>query len=129
MEYFMAGLLLGGIFLIGMQMFCALEYVDWTWRMLWLVIAIAVIGFGAAVDYYRNRTLTESFLAAKATIEESVTAPELSGLERLKLVEQATTLNGTLAARKFTRNQWYGFLEDPRLSHIEPILLGNKNER
>lgn len=73
-----------------------------------LVFAISYLG----ISYYLSMSSKEEiaeYQAQKVTIEQSLSNEELSGLERIELVKQASELNGWLAKQKVIMSKWTEF--------------------
>lgn len=66
------------------------------------------------------------YVAQKQTIEQSLRNENLTGLERVELVQKATELNGELAKRKARYSKWYYVVwgEKNLYDDIELINLG-----
>lgn len=79
------------------------------------LISLALVGavllggifIGIGIDTENERIFVEKYKIQKATIEQSLDSHILTGLERIKLVNRAITLNGELADRKARFNLWH----------------------
>lgn len=120
-------LLVGGVaFLVGFGIWC--ESYNSGGKSLALVIAIAVavsVGStfcGIAIAQEQERIWIAEYEAQKATIEESIEAEELDGLERFELVKTAIELNRELSERKTKANRWHQVYYDNTLyDNVKPI--------
>ena len=64
------------------------------------------------------------FESAKATYSESIKSEDVSGLERIEIVNKITEENKTLARLKYDATKWYYFyLPDNLVDNLEPIKL------
>lgn len=85
-------------------------------------------GAGAIGGYLENEGLKRqvaSYQASKYTIEKSLENVELTGLERLELVKQASEQNSWLAEKQYEVKQWYRFyLNKDIVLELEMIDLG-----
>ena len=85
-------------------------------------------GAGAIGGYLENEGLKRqvaSYQASKYTIEKSLENVELTGLERLELVKQASEQNSWLAEKQYEVKQWYRFyLNKDIILELEMIDLG-----
>ena len=92
-------------------------YKDTNWYLttpviIGVVIWISAIFIGIGINTEEEKVFVKKYLAQKHTIEASLEAEELSGLERIELVKQATELNGELAERKATFELWHFVVYD-----------------
>jgi predicted PurR-regulated permease PerM len=132
----MASLILGIV--IGIVLSIILAFIGWgiygclyeTWAEITCVVTTVIlcivlsvlITFGMCS--YEKATYTryiDRYTAVKETIEESIDSNEISGLERLQLVQNAIDENTYLAGLKFDCDQWYGFLINQNVKKLEPI--------
>ena len=86
---------------------------------------------GGYVDNCEYDKYIYTYPTVKNTIESSLNNENLSGLERIELVKQATVLNSTLVKTQYSSQQWYGFTINDKVMELEPIDLnvGGLNER
>lgn len=71
-----------------------------------------------------------NFEAQKVVIEESIQNEDLTGYERIQLVNNAAELNGELAKRKVKIGHWYNFhIDDNLYNDVTPISLGTKEKK
>lgn len=81
---------------------------------------------GVATNTECHEIWIAEYEAQKMTIEASIESENLSGLERIELVNRASELNGELAARKTEVSFWhhvtFGDVE-MRYNNLEPIQI------
>ena len=66
----------------------------------------------------------KQFEAAKVTYSEAIKSANISGLERIEIVNKITEENKTLARLKYDATKWYYFyLPDNLVDNLEPIKL------
>lgn len=89
---------------------------------LWLIF----IQIGVGINTECHEIWIAKYEAQKATIEASIESENLSGLERIELVNLASELNGELASRRTDVNFWhhvtFGDIE-ARYNNLEPIQI------
>lgn len=73
-----------------------------------IIFIISCFGISYGLSMYSKENIAE-YQAQKITIEQSLSNEELSGLERIELVKQASELNGWLASQKVTMSKWTEF--------------------
>lgn len=106
--------------LIAVLVCCGIEefiYKDTNWYIttpviIGVVIWISAIFIGIGINTEEEKVFVKKYLAQKQTIESSLEVEELSGLERIELVKQATELNGELAERKARFELWHFVVYD-----------------
>lgn len=76
------------------------------------ILWIASIFIGIGINTEEEKVYVQKYLAQKQTIEMSLENEELSGLEKIELVNQATELNGELAERKARFELWHFVVYD-----------------
>ena len=77
-----------------------------------VIYIFAIFGFGFLGDFLENENLArevEKYKANKFTIETSLQNNNLTGFERIDLVNQASDKNAWLAEKKYEIKQWYNF--------------------
>lgn len=72
-----------------------------------IVVMIAVPCIMTAGSTNKAKVWVAAYEAEKETIESSLEAESLSGLERVELVKRAAELNGELASRATKAGFWY----------------------
>ena len=80
------------------------------WIIISIVTLVAWIGFtflGIGIADEDAKVWVQSYNAQKYTIEASLKNEDLTGLERIQLVQQAAELNGELATRKAAFDLWH----------------------
>lgn len=88
------------------------------------ILWIASIFIGIGINTEDEKVYVQKYLAQKQTIEMSLENEELSGLERIELVKQATELNGELAERKARVQLWHFVVYDNTIyDNVELIKL------
>lgn len=86
---------------------------------------VGIIFLGIGLNTNGHKAYIQSYLIQKQTIETSVDNGNLSGLERVELVNKATELNGELAKRKVYIKYWNaGVFDNTIYDDIEFIDLG-----
>lgn len=93
-----------------------------------IVVAVAVLGFsmfvGARVHIRRFENDIKQFESAKMIYSEAIKSKDISGLERIEIVNKITEENKTLARLKDDATKWYYFyLPDNLVDNLEPIKL------
>lgn len=90
------------------------------------VIAFMCVGgvIGASIDRHDVNRFVEQYNVTKVTIENSISNADLTGYERLALVEQVIEYNSTLESYKYDSQQWYGFMLPDSIMDVEPITFG-----
>lgn len=79
---------------------------------------------GARVHIRMFERDVKQFESAKATYSESIKSEDVSGLERIEIVNKITEENKTLARLKYDATKWYYFyLPDNLVDNLEPIKL------
>lgn len=90
-----------------------------------IVCCIAASMFvGGFIEHENNSRFIYSFEASKTTIERSLENENLTGYERVALVEQAAEKNAELAEKQYSASRWYGFLWPDEVLNLKAILLG-----
>lgn len=117
---------------ISMLVACLEEYKNVA-RLVMSIIAIAIwigaVFIGIGIYTEDERLFIAKFEAQKQTIEMSLDNENLSGLERIELVKQASKLNGEMAERKAKLQVWhYITYNNSMYDNIEPISLEPKGE-
>jgi hypothetical protein len=89
-----------------------------------LVVWAGAVFIGIGINTQEEKVYVQKYLAQKQTIEMSLENEELSGLERIELVKQATELNGELAERKARFQLWHFVVYDNTIyDNVELIKL------
>lgn len=114
------------------------EFTDWdvktdkihltTYGKINILIAVIVLGLsmfiGARIHIRMFEGDVKQFESAKATYSEAIKSENISGLERIEIVNQITKENKTLARLKYDATKWYYFyLPDNLVDNLEPIKL------
>lgn len=88
-----------------------------------LVLCLSMF-IGARVHIRMFERDVKQFESAKATYSESIKSEDVSGLERIEIVNKITEENKTLARLKYDATKWYYFyLPDNLVDNLEPIKL------
>lgn len=114
------------------------EFIDWdvetdkkyltTYGKINIVVAVVVLGLsmfiGARIHIRMFESDIKQFESAKATYSEAIKSENISGLERIEIVNKITEENKTLARLKYDATKWYYFyLPDNLVDNLEPIKL------
>ena len=92
-----------------------------------IAIWIGTVFIGIGIYTEDDRLFIAKFEAQKQTIEMSLDNENLSGLEKIELVKQASELNGEMAERKAKLQVWhYVTYNKSAYDNIEPISLDTK---
>ena len=88
------------------------------------ILWIASIFIGIGINTEDEKAYVQKYLAQKQTSEMSLENEELTGLERMELVKQATELNGEIAERKAKFQLWHFVVYDNTIyDNVELIKL------
>ena len=88
------------------------------------ILWIASIFIGIGITTQEEKVYVQKYLAQKQTIEMSLENEDLTGLERIELVKQATELNGEVAERKARFQLWHFVVYDNTIyDNVELIKL------
>ena len=114
------------------------EFTDWdtktdktyltTYGKINIVVAVAILGLsmfiGARIHIRMFENDIKQFESAKMTYSEAIKSENISGLERIEIVNQITKENKTLARLKYDATKWYYFyLPDNLVDTLAPIKL------
>ncbi len=93
-----------------------------------IVIATIIICLstfvGARIHIRMFEYDVKQFESAKATYSEAIKSNDISGLERIEIVNKITEENKALARLKYEATKWYYFyLPDNIVDNLEPIKL------
>lgn len=118
------------LFSISMLVACLGEYknaAQWGILIISIAIWIGAVFIGIGIYTEDERLFIAKFEAQKQTIEMSLDNENLSGLEKIELVKQASELNGEMAERKAKLQVWhYVSYNKSAYDNIEPISLEPK---
>lgn len=88
-----------------------------------LVLCLSVF-IGARIHIRKFENDIKQFESAKATYSEAIKSNDISGMERIEIVNKITEENKTLARLKYDATKWYYFyLPDNLVDNLEPIKL------
>lgn len=88
------------------------------------ILWIASIFIGIGINTQEEKVYVQKYLAQKQTIEMSLENEDLTGLERIEIVKQATELNGKVAERKARFQLWNFVVYDNTIyDNVELIKL------
>lgn len=88
-----------------------------------LVLCLSVF-IGARIHIRKFENDIKQFESAKATYSEAIKSNDISGMERIEIVNKITEENKTLAKLKYDATKWYYFyLPDNLVDNLEPIKL------
>ena len=114
------------------------EFTDWdvktnkkyltTYGKINIVVAVVVLCLstfiGARIHIRMFEGDINQFESAKATYSEAIKSNDISGLERIEIVNRIAEENKTLARLKYDATKWYYFyLPDNLVDNLEPIKL------
>ena len=114
------------------------EFTDWdtktdktyltTYGKINIVVAVVVLGLsmfiGARIHIRMFEGDVRQFESAKATYSEAIKSEDITGLERIEIVNKITEENKALARLKYDATKWYYFyLPDNLVDNLEPIKL------
>lgn len=93
-----------------------------------IAVAVVVLGLsmfiGARIHIRMFENSIRQFESAKATYSEAIKSGDISGLERLEIVNKIAEENKTLARLKYDATKWYDFyLPDDLVDNLEPIKI------
>lgn len=89
-----------------------------------LVVWAGAVFIGIGINTQEEKVYVQKYLAQKQTIEMSLENEELTGLERIELVKQATELNGEISERKARFQLWHFVVYDNTIyDNVELIKL------
>lgn len=93
-----------------------------------IMVAVAVLGLsmfvGARIHIRMFENNVKQFESAKATYSEAIKSGDISGLERIEIVNKIAEENKTLARLKYDATKWYDFyLPDDLVDNLEPIKI------
>lgn len=93
-----------------------------------IAVAVAVLGLsmfiGARIHIRMFENNVKQFESAKATYSEAIKSGDISGLERIEIVNKIAEENKTLAKLKYDVSKWYDFyLPDDLVDNLEPIKI------
>lgn len=89
-----------------------------------LVVWAGAVFIGIGINTQEEKVYVQKYLAQKQTIEMSLENEDLTGLERIELVKQATELNGKIAERKARFQLWHFVVYDNTIyDNVEFIKL------
>ena len=88
-----------------------------------LVLCLSVF-IGARIHIRMFERDVRQFESAKATYSEAIKSNDISGMERIEIVNKITEENKTLARLKYDATKWYYFyLPDNLVDNLEPMKL------
>lgn len=92
------------------------------------MVAVVVLGLsmfvGARIHIRMFEGDIKQFESAKMTYSEAIKSNNISGLERIEIVNRITEENKALARLKYEATKWYYFyLPDNLINNLEPIKL------
>ena len=88
-----------------------------------LVLCLSMF-IGARVHIRMFERDVRQFESAKATYSEAIKSEDITGLERIEIVNKITEENKILARLKYDATKWYYFyLPDNLVDNLEPIKL------
>lgn len=126
--FFVFGLIIGVIFMfVGITIVFITEH-RWIPILSAVISGLVVAGICMFVSRYSLKMQVEEFKTAKLVYEEALASDDLSGLERIEIVNKIVTENKWLAKTKYNVKQWYcWFLPDELVDGLEEIEVSKKN--
>lgn len=126
--FFVVGLVVGVIFMFfGILIVFGTEH-RWIPILSAAISGLVVAGICMLVSRYSLKMKVEEFKTAKLVYEEALASDDLSGLERVEIVNKIVTENKWLAKTKYNVKQWYcWFLPDEIVDGLEEIEVSKKN--
>lgn len=126
--FFVFGLVIGVIFMfVGITIVFITEH-RWIPILSAAISGLVVVGICMFVSRYSLKMQVEEFKTAKLVYEEALASDDLSGLERIEIVNKIVTENKWLAKTKYNVKQWYcWFLPDEIVDGLEEIEVSKKN--
>lgn len=93
-----------------------------------IMVAVAVLGLsmfiGARIHIRMFENSVKQFESVKATYSEAIKSEDISGLERIEIVNKIAEENKALAKLKYDVSKWYDFyLPDDLVDNLEPIKI------
>ena len=114
-----------GIVIVGAGVLIATEIEKrWKWipTLSGLVVALGIIGMAMFASRHNLKIQVEEFKTAKLVYEQALASDDLSGLERIEIVDKIVEENKWLAKTKYNVKQWYcWFLPDEIVDDLEEI--------
>lgn len=132
---FAGGIILAIVLLMILSIIEDNVYSDFGEKIIYIVfillVVVSVIGgpiIGGKTGKYETTKKYESYVKSyevkKETIENSLKNDNLTGLEKLSLVQEVTSLNSTLATKKVEYSKWYyWYLDKTLINSLENINL------
>lgn len=103
------------------------DLLDWNGKIQIIIFVIVLclsMFIGARVHIRMFERDVRQFESAKATYSEAIKSEDITGLERIEIVNKITEENKTLARLKYDATKWYYFyLPDNLVDNLEPIKL------
>ena len=126
--FFVVGVIIGVICMsVGIIIVFTTEH-RWIPILSAAISGLVVAGICMLVSRYSLKMKVEEFKTAKLGYEEALASDELSGLERVEIVDKIVTENKWLAKTKYNVKQWYcWFLPDEIVDGLEEIEVSKKN--
>lgn len=125
---FVFGLGLGVVIMLFGVMFVITTDYKWISILSAAISGLVVAGICILVSRYSLKMQVEEFKTAKVVYEEALASDDLSGLERIEIVDKIVTENKWLAKTKYNVKQWYcWFLPDEIVDDLEEIEVSKKN--
>jgi hypothetical protein len=124
---FVLGLVFGVVVMfIGVVVVTATDH-QWIPLISSAICGLIVAGVCILVSRHSLKVQVEEFNTAKTVYEEALANDDLSGLERIEIVEKIVEENKWLAKTKYNVKQWYcWFLPDEIVDGVEEIEVSKK---
>ncbi|MEG0577008.1 MAG: hypothetical protein RR500_04060 [Bacilli bacterium] len=115
----MIGILIGGVVIICESNYCIIIGI-------FIIVLGIIIGavIGIKVEKVNYEKFINSYNLTKETIEKSIKSSDITGLERVNLIEQINKKNEELEdIRVNVKQWWYSYLDKDLLNSLEPIKI------
>ena len=124
---FVLGLVFGVVAIfIGVVVIIETDH-QWIPLIVSAICGLMAAGICILVSRHSLKVQVEEFNSAKTVYEEALANDDLSGLERIEIVEKIVEENKWLAKTKYNVKQWYcWFLPDEIVDGLEEIKVSKK---
>ena len=70
-----------------------------------------------------NYEYIQKYKSLKITYETSIKSDNLTGLEKIQIVNEIADINSELAKKQYISTRWYGFEIPKEIAELEPIKI------